>query len=494
MMSRWVSRTSAAAAAAMLLLAGALPRQADAGAAREQSVRARAGAVPLGQPRTGAEVDVKQEPGKTVYWILPGPRRLGAEEWGTPERPRALLPPVLAKARALPPPLNRSVPELLRKLPILGGLPLGARETSPDGSLFTTTKGPTAVSDSGRIVSGQFHVTYVDRQPYDLGGPLTQTKDRVEASAEFTDPQGNRYRLIVDRLWQPPIPGWETGGGVLTGAWIHGGSATESPLFPRAFAYGAFWALGRVVVNGEVVNQEQWIHFMTTQTVRDKDYRLATQDELPLDPRDTIAGQIHHAHIVVRPVANTPGGPVFEPVHTAFTLSNGQKQPFLHIMFEQNTIVRGPFRDWAPTGSERAGSAGPDRGERDGRGRERHGVRLQSRQHHPAGRQAGHRQVRESGHPGAQPGDRRPRGGDGHDPAGKRRHQHLRAFSNGDVSLLVQRAGPPGGRNGGRAARDTLAPGGRAASEGKTGETRRTGGAAPCCHPKSRTHLEPTGP
>lgn len=292
------------------------------------------------------EVQVKQDPGKIVFWILPGKRRLGEAEWGTPDHPKALLAPVMADAKLLPAPLNRTVPQLLHKVPILGGLPLKARATTADGTRFTTTTGPTAVSDHGRTVAGSFAITYHDRTPWDLPGVLTDTLDTVDATAQFTDPAGNRYKLVVEKLWQPPIPGWETGGGVVTNTWIHGTSGTESPLFPRVFTWGAFWGLGKVIVNGQVVNENQWIHFMTTQVVRDKQYRLVTQDELPLTPAEAFAGQPHHTHVIVRPVRLTPDGPVFEPVHTAFTLPNGKPQPFLHLMFEQDTIVQGVFRAW----------------------------------------------------------------------------------------------------------------------------------------------------
>jgi hypothetical protein len=186
------------------------------------------------------EVQVKQDPGKIVFWILPGKRRLGEAEWGTPDHPKALLAPVMADVKLLPAPLNRTVPQLLHKVPILGGLPLKARATTADGTRFTTTTGPTAVSDHGRSVAGSFAITYHDRTPWDLPGVVTDTLDTVDATAQFTDPAGNRYKLVVDKLWQPPIPGWETGGGVVTNTWIHGTSGTESPLFPRVFTWGAF--------------------------------------------------------------------------------------------------------------------------------------------------------------------------------------------------------------------------------------------------------------
>lgn len=291
------------------------------------------------------DVRVRQDEG-TVYWVLPGPRRLGAEEWGTPEQPKQLVEDKLDAIRALPAPYNETVMALVQKEPAIVGLPLEARGVSEDGSAFTQTKKPTPMGDEGRIVSGAFDVTYRDRTPWDLASKFDApgaTPDSVDATARFTDPQGNEYELRVKQLRQWSFQ--ENGGGVVTGSFIHGSTGVDSPLMPRIFAYGAFWGIGDVVVNGDVVNSDQWIHFMTTQTVRDKDYRLATQEELPLALENTIAGREHHTHIIVRPIKATPEGPVFEPVHTAFELPNGMNQPFLHIMFEQEEIVSGPFAE-----------------------------------------------------------------------------------------------------------------------------------------------------
>ena len=80
--------------------------------------------------------------------------------------------------------------------------------------------------------------------------------------------------------------------------------------------------------------------------LRDKEYRLAIDEELPLALNNTIAGQAHHTHIAVLPITVTPEGMMkYEPVHTAFILPNGMPQPFIHAMFEQDTIVTGPYRD-----------------------------------------------------------------------------------------------------------------------------------------------------
>jgi hypothetical protein len=146
---------------------------------------------------------------------------------------------------------------------------------------------------------------------------------------------------------QPPIPGYETGGGVITNAWHHGLGLPGSPLMPRVYNYGAFWGVGDVVIDGEVATEDGFrvIHFMTTQTARDQDYRLAIDEELPLAEDETIAGQNHQTHGVVLPIRPTEDGPVFEPVPTAFELPNGDAQPFIHAMWEQDEVVEQPFAE-----------------------------------------------------------------------------------------------------------------------------------------------------
>jgi len=96
------------------------------------------------------------------------------------------------------------------------------------------------------------------------------------------------------------------------------------------------------MINGKLADKMKLIHCMTTQIVRDKDYHLAQTSDLPLPLSNTIAGQAHHTHCIVLPIKMTPQGPVHDPVKTAFKLPNGMKQPFIHIMYEQDEIVKGP--------------------------------------------------------------------------------------------------------------------------------------------------------
>lgn len=238
--------------------------------------------------------------------------------------------------------------DLVETVPIVAGLPTEARATNANNTSFTQTKMPTPVSDEGEVVDGSFEMTLHDRTPWDLPTTYedpTDTPDQVQATATFEDPEDNEYELEVDHLRQWVFQ--ENGGGVITDGFIHGNTGIGSPLFPRTVTYGAFGGVGTVSVNGEVVNEDQWIHFTTTQTVRNADCELVTQDALPLELDETIAGQPHHTNVVVRPIEETPDGPAFSPVETEFNLKPDKTQPFIHAMFEHDRVRSGPFADQA---------------------------------------------------------------------------------------------------------------------------------------------------
>jgi hypothetical protein len=284
---------------------------------------------------------VKQEAGKVVYWVPPGPRKLSPAVFGTEEQPKMTLAPKLETARErveagkMPP----TVPKLLQELPILVGVPEKARKPGPDGGQML--KAPTPFPDDGRIVQGSFRAAFFDETDSDRPGKPGNTPDSATVEAEFTDPQGNRYRVVLDHVVMPPLPGYATEGGVMLDSVHHGSTGTGTPLMPQVWTVAALWGIGEVYVNGELKAGHQVMHLMTSETVRDTDYNLAQQEEMPLPPEAWhVKDQPHHTHLIVMPVEGTKKGPVYSPVPTAFELPNGQTQPFMHIMFEQDTIVR----------------------------------------------------------------------------------------------------------------------------------------------------------
>lgn len=279
---------------------------------------------------------VSQEPGNVTYWVLPGPRVLEKETFGTPDDPKGRFEPKLEAARqAKGPP---AVPDTLQKLPLLVGIPEKARSVTDDGTYIFDH--PTPFSNKARIIDGRFETVMKDIVREDPPGPPGKTPDTATFEAEFTDPAGNDYRVVLDHVVKPPFPGYATQGGVFTEDFLHGSTGIGTPLMPRQYTYGAWWGLGELYINGEEVDDHRVMHLMTTEVVRDRDYNLVFSEDLPLGPDERhIRDQEHHTHLMMPPVRGVPGkGPVFDPVPTAFELPNGKKQPFLHIMFEQDTI------------------------------------------------------------------------------------------------------------------------------------------------------------
>lgn len=282
---------------------------------------------------------IEQEAGKTVYWVLPGPRKLSEEVFGAPDNPERTLEPFLAEVNKPP------IRELLKKLPILVAAPEKARETNEAGTQYTVFSQPTPFSDKARPLppeqSGYFKTTLLDRVAEDQPGKPGITPDEVQLESWFHDPAGNKYRLEFDHVVQPPFPGYETQGGVFIDGFLHGTTGTGSPLMPKQYTRAAWWGVVDIYINDEKVDTKV-AHLMTAEVVRKRDYSLALDEEMPLDSSERhIPEQEHHTHLIVMPIKPTPEGPVFEPVKTAFELPNGEKQPFIHMMFEQDSIV-----DW----------------------------------------------------------------------------------------------------------------------------------------------------
>jgi len=283
------------------------------------------------------DITVKQDSGKVVYWIPPGPRKLGEEVFGTPDNPKMTFKPKLKKAKETKGP--PSVPQLLKDLPTLVAVPMKARSEGPDGGWML--KAPTPFGDKGQIIQGSFASKLYDNINEDPPGKPGKTPDEATMEAEFTDPQGNEYRVVLDHVVKPPFPGYETDGGVFLDGYLHGGTGTGSPLMPQVWTIAAWWGVGELYVNGELVNDHRVMHLMTTEVVRNNDYELAQQEDLPLPPEDwLVKGQPHHTHLILPPVEGTKKGPVFSPVESQFELPNGKNQPFIHVMFEQDTVVR----------------------------------------------------------------------------------------------------------------------------------------------------------
>lgn len=306
-------------------------------------------------------VTVKQDWGKTVYWVKPGPRRLSREVFGTPENPKFTVKQALREAKKgtaeFPDGAPGPVLQLIKDLPILVAAPVKHRLENSRGTRYTKFTHPTPFSNSAEPLgfskdeNGYFEARLVDNVKSDQPGGPMNTHDKVDFETVFHDPQGNKYRVEIAHLVQPPLPRYETGNGVVLDRVLHGKTGTGTPLMPRQYSHAAFWSMGKIYVNGEY-RGKRLTHLMTTQVVRDRDYRLALDEDLPLGRSNRhIPEQPHHTHLMIAPVKPYhpmpvlgwfglgPTAPKFSPVPTAFELENGRTQPFIHVMFEQDRIT-----------------------------------------------------------------------------------------------------------------------------------------------------------
>ncbi len=234
-----------------------------------------------------------------MRWILPGPRRLDPKIFGTPDNPLGFEEGI--------------------------GVPVKARLLNDDGTAFTTTAGPTPMSDSHARITGAFQARLRDHTQVDT--PASQ--DSAEGEFSFTDPSGSiQYRVVLTKLF-PVGSAHPFFGGVLTDAFHHGKSSVGTRLMPTTYTYGALWGVVDLYVNGEKVSDNRIVHMMATEQLRSSDddgYRLLFDSELPHKGVQT--------HLVLPNTIITPEGPRTQSVPTGFMLPNGVEQPFIYIMFE----------------------------------------------------------------------------------------------------------------------------------------------------------------
>jgi hypothetical protein len=249
-------------------------------------------------------VNISQQPGGDVRWILPGERKLDPGIFGTPKAPLGFEPEI--------------------------GVPVENRSISNNGTEFTTTMEPTTFSDNYERTNGTFYMNLTDRTPVDV----KQSRDAATALFRFTDPTGKiKYGVVLRNLTRVGQDHPVYGGVVIDGI-AHGRTAIDTRLVPTSYVYGAFWGVGDLYINGTLVSRNRVIHAMTTEGLRSADregYRLLFDNELPHAGIET---QLLLSDMVM----SENGTMQKEPVPTNYTLPNGQEQPFINIMFEDSQI------------------------------------------------------------------------------------------------------------------------------------------------------------
>lgn len=306
--------------------------------------------------RPEVQVKTRQRRDQSVHWIQPGPRRLDPRVFGTP--PSGPSSPQLSDDWIAHQVwwLSQARPAAAKLLtgggthppfPVPVGWPEALRGTTAGGDAYTRTKMPlpfsdnTVGSDENEALDGALRLTYRDRRGFEGDG---RREDEIDLDVWFTDPDGNRYDVEIEHL-EHHDGAHLHGRGVMTGVYMHGTTGIGTPLMPTQYAFGSFWAIGSVRINGNAPraqNTERVVHMMTTQTVRKADgYTLAFDADLPLgvdgNP-DPYRGEETHTHLFLPPVRETADGPRRVPLETAYELPNGKTQPFVHFMFDEDDV------------------------------------------------------------------------------------------------------------------------------------------------------------
>lgn len=254
----------------------------------------------LGGP---VRVTVRQTSGG-VHVALPAHRELDANVFGTPEMPRAFA-----------------------GTPGINGLPPGARAV--EGGEFTQAKPLSPFGDKAIVMgNGRLELELTDATAVDAA----TTKDEVTFRASWQDEAGNTYEVRCCRMLATHGVEYPTFGGVLTNHILHGSSRIGTALMPTEFTYAAFWGMGAVLKNGEVLQKPRLVHGMLTEYVRGEDYELVSDSKVTPTRK--------HFHLMVPPMMPNTKEHRFEhsAVKTGFQLPNGKTLPFWHVMFSNLEI------------------------------------------------------------------------------------------------------------------------------------------------------------
>lgn len=248
------------------------------------------------------KITLKQKQGG-VFVALPDNRRLDETVFGTPD-----------------------MPVIYGGTPGITGLPPMAR--AMEGGKYTTMTMPSPFGDKFMVMGGaNLDITAVDETATDGA----TTKDSVDMKASWKDREGNTYEVRCNMVMSRGLE-FPTFGGVVTNHILHGVTGLGTPLMPTEFTYFAFWGMGDVLKNGEVIDKGRLIHGMLTEYVRADKYALAFDHEVNAIRK--------HFHLMVSPFKPNMNTGHFDmvPVKTGMMMKmpDGMEMelPFWHVMFE----------------------------------------------------------------------------------------------------------------------------------------------------------------
>ena len=232
--------------------------------------------------RLGGPIEIKVSlKGGSTRWNLPGPRQMDPAVFGTPAHPIGF-----------------------EKTPFpLVGIKLGMRQIS--NKSYTIVDHATPFSDWATVGVGDLEMTLTDATAIDGA----TTKDKVAFVATFQAPdQSHTYRVEAD-MALPHGKFFPTFGGVVTDHLLHGATGLGTRLMPTQYAYVAFWAKGRLYVDGKLTNDNHMVHVMITEGVRKKG---------KLQSEGGVNGVGRVVHLMVPPYKLGPNGPQKSPLKTDY--------------------------------------------------------------------------------------------------------------------------------------------------------------------------------
>ena len=155
-------------------------------------------------------------------------------------------------------------------------------------------------SNNVAAISGDISLVAIDRGA---------AGDSVLGTAKFTDKDGARWKLVMDRVQTKDIPFNPRFGGVIMGLFYHGASGVHTPLVPTIQSTVALWAFAHLYKNDQLVTDNAMVHIMLLSRTRHP-------GDWALDCWDCSSHPIEELQLQVTSAPNTapldaPGGFLF---------------------------------------------------------------------------------------------------------------------------------------------------------------------------------------
>lgn len=232
--------------------------------------------------RLGGPIEIKVSlKGGSTRWTLPGPRQMDPAVFGTPAHPIGF-----------------------EKTPFpLVGIKPGMRQIMNKN--YSIVDHATPFSDWMTVGVGDLEMTLTDATAIDGA----TTKDKVAFVATFQAPDKSHDYRVEANMALPHGKFFPTFGGVVTDHLLHGATGLGTRLMPTEYTYVAFWAKGRLYVDGKLTNDNHLVHVMITEGVRKKG---------KLQSEGGVNGVGRVVHLMMPPYKVGPKGPEKSPLKTHY--------------------------------------------------------------------------------------------------------------------------------------------------------------------------------